>query len=206
MRRARQVAFLLLTTKLLCASTMAQQTNVENTATPAVTLDQLESDWLKQAQLRYGDAAAGKVTTAQDAAGGCDGVINGKWGFHTALEENPWWQVDLGSNVKLSALKIYNRCDGGFPSRASRIKVLLSNDSKQFELAYSNDGTVFRGHPDKKPPLCSLEVSPDHWPPYTPRASNSATASPLNLSIVPSWPAMIRSHAPYQLPKALAMS
>ena len=44
-------------------------------------------------------AAAGGLpgkatTTAQDAAGGCDGVKTGYWGFHTASgEQDPWWQV-----------------------------------------------------------------------------------------------------------------
>ncbi|MHC4460397.1 MAG: discoidin domain-containing protein [Planctomycetota bacterium] len=42
------------------------------------------------------------VTTAQDATGGCDGIKNGRWGFHTASgEQDAWWQVDLGKEYKL---------------------------------------------------------------------------------------------------------
>ena len=36
-------------------------------------------------------------STASDAAGAVDGVKNGRYGFHTNYEPNPWWQVDLGS-------------------------------------------------------------------------------------------------------------
>ncbi|NOS69161.1 MAG: hypothetical protein HOP33_04445, partial [Verrucomicrobia bacterium] len=56
----------------------------------------LEKDWLLEAQLHAEAQHAANLSTSDDAAGGCDGVTNGKWGFHTGLEANPWWQVDLG--------------------------------------------------------------------------------------------------------------
>jgi hypothetical protein len=49
----------------------------------------LESDWLLQAQLDAEAQRAAQLTTSDDAAGGCDGVTNGKWGFHTAEQGNP---------------------------------------------------------------------------------------------------------------------
>ena len=92
------------------------------------------------------------VTPEQDAAGGCDGVKTGEWGFHTAEETNPWWQVDLGKSAALDRVVIYNRCDA-FADRNSRIMVLLSSDARSFKQAYQHDGTVFGGQPDNHPLL-----------------------------------------------------
>ena len=86
----------------------------------------VEADWIEQ-DSRF-DAAkpaerspsaklgakvtAHGVTTAQDAAGACDGIKNGRWGFHTASGElDPWWQVDLQSQYKLDRIVIFNRTD-----------------------------------------------------------------------------------------------
>jgi hypothetical protein len=123
-----------------------------------ITRAQIEQDWLTQDALREKPAAAaaakapsaGNVTREQDAAGGVDGVKNGKWGFHTENEDNPWWQVDLGKATAIDRVALYNRCDdcGG---RNVRILVLLSDDGKTFKQAYQHDGTAFYGHSDKKP-------------------------------------------------------
>ena len=48
------------------------------------TREQIEADWLRQDAVRSTPAA---VTPEEDAAGACDGVKDGKWGFHTALGE-----------------------------------------------------------------------------------------------------------------------
>jgi cytochrome c553 len=120
------------------------------------TREQIEADWLRQDEVRTppaGMAFAGgqPVKPDEDARGGCDGVKNGKWGFHTENEESPWWQVDLGRAMPLSRLVIYNRCDSGTAARASRIMVLLSADGEQFEQAYQHGGQTFLG--DGGPPL-----------------------------------------------------
>ena len=75
-------------------------------AAPPPTQEQIESDWLRQDEVR---GLQGKVTPEADAIGAVDGVKNGKWGFHTALEDNPWWQVDLGEAPRLDRMKIFNR-------------------------------------------------------------------------------------------------
>ena len=136
----------------LCLPWIDDITAAENAVpvTPAVTRAQLEGDWLVQARLRYGKLAGAQVTPVEDAAGACDGVINGQWGFHTEMEDDPWWQVDLGHDVALGQLRIYNRCDG-FEGRASQIQVLLSSDGQTFRLTYGHDGSLFRGFPDKAP-------------------------------------------------------
>ncbi|MCU0959810.1 MAG: discoidin domain-containing protein [Pirellulaceae bacterium] len=142
---------------LLLAAGVAAQPPESPLPTPAVTCAQLEADWLVQARLRTAPlgGAGSRVAPVDDAAGGCDGVINGKWGFHTELEADPWWQVDLGAVSELGTLRIYNRCDG-FEARAAHLRVLLSSDGDTFQLAYTHDGSVFRGHPDQQPLVISL--------------------------------------------------
>jgi hypothetical protein len=115
------------------------------------TRQQIEADWLCQDAVRGLMAA----TPEEDAPGGCDGVKNGKWGFHTALEDNPWWQVDLGAAVPLDRLVIYNRCDH-CAGRAARLAVLASQDGKDFRPAYRHDGTTFWGQTDGKPLVVKL--------------------------------------------------
>ncbi len=128
-----------------------------DSAVPAVTPEQIEADWLRQDQLRNRAAAAqgGGVTPQEDAAGAVDGVINGKWGFHTQNEDRPWWQVDLGRSVALDRIVLYNRCD--LAERNAKIIVLLSDDAKRFRQAYQHDGSVFYGHSDKKPLSAKLD-------------------------------------------------
>lgn len=102
---------------------------------------QVEADWLLQERVRTLDS--GDVTTQEDAAGACDGVKNGQWGFHTAADQAPWWQVDLGEERPLAAVVVYNRCDG-VAARASRIQVLLSSDGTDWRVVHENNG-VFHG-------------------------------------------------------------
>lgn len=118
---------------------------------PAATDAQVEADWLRQDEVRGTSNAAmpGTASTVEDAVGGVDGVKDGKWGFHTENEPNPWWQVDLGGPVAIDRLVLYNRCD--LPARNARMIVLLSDDGKTFKQVYQNPGVVFLGHTDKKP-------------------------------------------------------
>ncbi|MGB2753586.1 MAG: discoidin domain-containing protein [Phycisphaerae bacterium] len=117
-----------------------------------ISPQQIEADWLRQEVVRE-STAGGKVpqvTPEQDAAGGCDGVKDGTWGFHTENEADPWWQVDLEKPTALERVVLWNRCDE-CAGRNAHIRVLLSDDGKTFRQAYQHDGTPFMGHSDKKP-------------------------------------------------------
>jgi hypothetical protein len=118
---------------------------------PAWNTEQIEADWLRQDDLRSRPIthATSKVTNQEDAAGACDGVKDGKWGFHTQLDDGPWWQVDLGASVGLDRMLLYNRCDAA--QRNRRITVLVSDDGKSFRQVYQHNGTVFFGYTDQKP-------------------------------------------------------
>ena len=113
----------------------------------------VESDWLSPASIgRF--TGPQPVSPEGDAAGGCDGIINGRYGFHTNEESSPWWQVDLEQITGLSRIVIYNRCDA--PDRASRLIVLLSTDGANWTETYRHDGTSFFGFTDGKPLVIKL--------------------------------------------------
>ena len=100
------------------------------------------------------------VTTAQDASGGCDGVKNGRWGFHVASgQKDPWWQVDLEKVVRLDRVVIYNRTDSGKAARTKDIQVLVSEDcdGANFKLVYQHDGQPFYGVGDQGPLVVDLK-------------------------------------------------
>jgi hypothetical protein len=125
---------------------------------PAVTPSQIEADWDRQDTVRHAPASTGgNVTPAQDAAGGCDGAKTGEWGFHTAHQKHPWWQVDLGEAIRLERVVLYNRCQSGMAERAARIIVLLSHDGHQFTAAYQHDGTTFWGKSGGEPLTVRLD-------------------------------------------------
>lgn len=109
----------------------------------------IEADWLVQAA-RRNPLDAAPVTAAADAAGGCDGRIDGTWGFHTAHQQDPWWQVDLGQPLPLDHLLVFNRCDA-FAGRANRLQVWLGDDPAQLRLVYQHPGATFLGHADQHP-------------------------------------------------------
>jgi len=128
---------------------------------PVIAPEQIEADWLRQEVVRVaplsGPARAGSVAPEEDAAGAVDGVKDGRWGFHTAIEENPWWQVDLKETATLGAVRIFNRCDSPeAPPRAARLRLLLSDDGKAWRQVYQHDGTAFGGAKDNKPLVVPL--------------------------------------------------
>jgi len=96
-------------------------------------------------------------TTRQDAAGGCDGLKTGTWGFCTSRQANPWWQVDLGKPMPLGRLVIYNRCDSGMEVRTRRLKVLLSADGRKWTQIYQHGGVAFFGYTNGKPLSVALK-------------------------------------------------
>ena len=100
------------------------------------------------------------VTTEQDATGGCDGVKNGRCGFHTASgETDPWWQVDLGAVHKLDRVVIYNRTDGNTAPRTKRIGVRVASqiEDPEFDEVYRHNGETFYGANENKPLVVDLQ-------------------------------------------------
>ncbi len=98
----------------------------------------IEQDWLQATQLG--------LTTQSDAAGACNGVKNGLFGFHVGHQANPWWQVDLGETTSVGRVVVYNRLDYA-PGlhNADTLHILTSLDGEHWELAYDNAGHHFGG-------------------------------------------------------------
>lgn len=121
------------------------------------TRQHIEQDWLRQLVVRslpptpLGNRPAGSLSTADDAAGAVDGIVDGSYGFHTDRDPSPWWQVDLQQIVPVDRIVVYNRCDGQVHERASRLQALISPDGEQWHPLYQHDGTPFFGHVDGKP-------------------------------------------------------
>jgi hypothetical protein len=121
----------------------------------------VEADWLVQESKRA--TANPSVTPEEDAAGAVDGVKNGRWGFHTAEENDPWWQVDLEKSVKLQRVVIWNRCEEGISPRNFHIRLLVSQDGKTFEPIHQHDGTPFMGFSDGHPLTVDLPSPPARY-------------------------------------------
>lgn len=117
---------------------------------------EVAADWVLQEEHLY--VKMGDVSPETDAAGGCDGVKNGKWGFHTEHVEQPWWQVDLGASRPVARVALWNRCDGT-AGRTDAIEVLLSDDGATWRIAYQHKGPTFQGFTDKQPLVVALNES-----------------------------------------------
>ena len=98
----------------------------------------IEEDWLK--------SVSTPLSTRSDAAGACDGVKNGAYGFHVGMQANPWWQVDLGTPVNVGRMVVYNRLDYA-PGlhNADTVQILFSTDGQNWTLAHDNQGRHFGG-------------------------------------------------------------
>ncbi|MBE3070589.1 MAG: discoidin domain-containing protein, partial [Planctomycetes bacterium] len=109
----------------------------------------VEADWLRQVET---PPAPPPATTRSDAAGACDGVKDGKYGFHTGQEVNPWWQVDLGRSQPIARVVVFNRLDYA-PGlhNADRLVLLTSDDGRTWTRRYDNAGRFFGGVTGEKP-------------------------------------------------------
>jgi mono/diheme cytochrome c family protein len=108
----------------------------------------VEADWLA-----YEESLAATNHVAlkpgDDAAGGCDGVKDGGPGFHTEKQDQPWWQVDLGTPQPIARVVIWNRSECA--ERALRLQIKLSDDGRTWTTVYHHDGSTFFGFSDNKP-------------------------------------------------------
>jgi hypothetical protein len=81
---------------------------------------------------------------AIEAQGGNNGIINGDYGFHTAAERDPWWQVDLEDFYAVERVVLFNRLEA--QERAARVSVSSSADGREWVLqAVKLDDAVFGG-------------------------------------------------------------
>ncbi len=79
-----------------------------------------------------------------DAAGAVSGKITGSFGFHTAQEDRPWWQVDLLEPIPLAEIIVFNRIDD-CAARAYGFVLKLGDEAGRFREVYSQGGRPFGG-------------------------------------------------------------
>lgn len=81
---------------------------------------------------------AGPAEYAND--GNTDGVYENKSVTHTRNEKSPWWEVDLGSEQSIDAVKIWNRMGGGLPERIKGYRVQILNAKRDIVWEQTETG------------------------------------------------------------------
>jgi FkbM family methyltransferase len=82
------------------------------------------------------------TTEADDARGGNNGSLSGPYGFHTATEPDPWWQVDLEDSFLIQRVVIFNRPDAA--ERLKHFTLLGSRDGREWGTLFcKTDAHVF---------------------------------------------------------------
>jgi hypothetical protein len=91
-------------------------------------------------------------TTEQDAQGAVNGVIDGRAGFHTAFESQPWWRVDLEQDCAISGIRIFNRLDQPDTAiRSARLAIDVGRDPSDLVEIYRRDSDEAFGGVDGRP-------------------------------------------------------
>jgi hypothetical protein len=82
--------------------------------------------------------------------GNTDGKYESKSVTHTAQSDDPWWELDMGKDIAIERIGIWNRTGDGVHTRLSNFKVSLLNKAR--EEIWSQKVT--------EPPNPSLELTP----------------------------------------------
>lgn len=70
-------------------------------------------------------------TVEEDARRVLSGNLCGKCQNHTALEHNPWWEIDLESICLVHEMRLFNRLDG-VPERVANFVLQGSLDNQEW--------------------------------------------------------------------------
>lgn len=105
-------------------------------------IDELETDTLVATRPSE-NIALGKTWTASSASpwSGTTGTYGARttgdpsFFFHTALERNPWFVLDLGAAERVSEIRIYNRW-GQLSERAQLMRVWLGESADAYRLVF----------------------------------------------------------------------
>jgi len=99
---------------------------------------------------RSGQATQKNTAHGGDAAKAIDGNKSGSYGDggQTHTEENtgkPWWELDLGAEVPIESIAIYNRADGFLGARLNGFALKVFNADRQ-EVFVRERNEAPRGH------------------------------------------------------------
>ncbi len=91
-----------------------------------------------------------------EAKGAVTGPVTGRFTFHTAVEDRPWWMVDLLAPQPVGRVRIFNRVDV-LAGRANGLELYVSADGRHWALAGRHEGATPFGGVDGRP----LEIDVD---------------------------------------------
>ncbi len=103
---------------------------------------------------RQGKATQSSVAFDGPAVLAIDGNTNGQYfegksTTHTAVSDDPWWEVDLGGEQAIDRIVVWNRTDNNLESRLSNFRIIVLNNARE---------TVWEQNV-KQPPDPSTELS-----------------------------------------------
>jgi predicted SAM-dependent methyltransferase len=85
-------------------------------------------------------------TPDADAAGVVSGVWTNSYNCHTAIEDRPWWRVDLESVCRIQQVRLYNRLTNfGMMVRSNRFEIDVSNDDATWRTVFRKDNDMLVG-------------------------------------------------------------
>lgn len=91
-------------------------------------------------------------TMEEDAAGLVNGIVDGLYKSHTDIENEPWWQVDLGDVYGVNLVEIYNRLDDvNVIGRASRLVIKMGLSESSLTEVHRRESEVPFGGADGNP-------------------------------------------------------
>lgn len=95
---------------------------------------------------RASQSSVSRWSKPEGPSAAVNGKKNGEFSFCTALEQDPWWGVDLEKTYPLSSIVVFNRGKKGsaLADRAKSMVALVSIDGVQWEKVYSG-GSSFGG-------------------------------------------------------------
>ncbi len=85
-------------------------------------------------------ASSGKATQSSTDFGGdaqraIDGNTSGEYAknstTHSAISDNPWWELDLGTDVAIEQIIVWNRTDNNLQNRLNGATILLLDAQRQ---------------------------------------------------------------------------
>ena len=131
----------------------------------------VQADWIdrdgqfaaqKAAESLPPDANPQGVTSADDAAAGCDRIEKRRWVYHAASpERDAWRQVDLRKDYTLDRVVIHNRTDVSSVHRTNGIRVLVADEDDckhftDFKEVYRHEGEPLVWSNEEKPLVVDL--------------------------------------------------
>ena len=90
------------------------------------------------------------LSAGADPVGGVSGFLTGGYQFHTALESQPWWDVDLQSATLIGEIRIFNRADE-VSERAAKFTISISLDDLTWTELYRRDVWTSYGKTSGRP-------------------------------------------------------